>query len=432
MARFLYGIALWLALPWMFLHLWWRGRTERLYRSDIAERFGRYPSRVSRPVIWIHAVSLGETRAAQALIAQLRVRFPGHEILLTHMTATGRGAALDVPAEAVTRAWLPYDYPFAVCAFLRHFRPSLGILIETEVWFNLVEECARQRVPLLLANARMSARSEAGYLRLGGMTQTAFAALSTVGAQSESDAERLRRLGARKVVVTGNMKFDLTSDMAIQAVVSLVRRCAGPRPVVLAASTREGEERLIVDAFLGGLAIDALIVIVPRHPQRFAEVARLLETLGVTFARRSDEAPPASVSVLLGDSLGELSSYYAAADIAFIGGSLVPQGGQNLIEACAAGVPVLIGPHTFNFSLASENALAEGAAERVASPRELRAAIARLLADPERRLAMGMAGKAFCERHRGATSFTVELAAGLMNDQVAVVPMPAGSEGAQA
>ena len=432
MARFLYGIALWLALPWIFFRLLWRGRTERLYRSDIAQRFGRHPSRVSRPVIWIHAVSLGEIRAAQALIAQLRVRFPVHEILLTHMTATGRGAALDVPAEAVTRAWLPYDYPFAVRAFLRHFRPSLGVLIETEVWFNLVEECARQRVPLLLANARMSVRSEAGYLRLGGMTQTAFAALSAVGAQSESDAERLRRLGARNVVVTGNMKFDLASDMAIQAVVSLVRHCAGDRPVVLAASTREGEERLIVDALLGGPAIDALIVIVPRHPQRFAEVARLLETLGVTFARRSEEAPTESVSVLLGDSLGELPSYYASADIAFVGGSLVPQGGQNLIEACAAGVPVLIGPHTFNFSLASENAVAAAAAERVASPRELRAAIARLLADPERRLAMGMAGKAFCERHRGATSLTVELAAGLMNDQAAVVPMPTGSDGAQA
>ena len=432
MVRFLYGLALWLALPWIFIRLWWRGRTETLYRSHVGERFGRYPPRAPRPLIWIHAVSLGETRAAQALIAQLRACFPEHEILLTHMTATGRGAALEVAAGGVTRAWLPYDYPFAVRAFLRHFKPSLGILIETEVWFNLVAECARRRMPLLLANARMSARSEAGYRRLGVMAETAFAALSVVGAQSEPDAERLRRLGARHVLVTGNMKFDVLPNRAIMDVVSLVRRYAGTRPVFLAASTREGEERLILEALLAVPAIDALVVVVPRHPQRFAEVARLLETLGVTFVRRSDEASSALVSVLLGDSLGELPSYYASADIAFIGGSLVPQGGQNLIEACAAGVPVLIGPHTFNFSHASENAVASGAAERVASPGDLRVAVSRLLADPDRRLAMGAAGRAFCERHRGATSRTVELAAGLMNDQVSVVPMPAGSEGSKA
>ena len=417
MARFLYGLALWLAFPWIVARLWWRGRTEPLYRSHVAERFGRYSLRAPHPLIWIHAVSLGETRAAQALITQLRARYPAHEILLTHMTATGRGAALEVPAGELARVWLPYDYPFAVRAFLRHFRPSLGILVETEIWINLVEECARQRVPLLLANARMSARSEAGYLRLGALAAKAFGALSMTGAQSEQDAERLRRLGAQRVVVTGNMKFDLPPGRVIGGVVSLVRRHAGPRPVVLAASTREGEEKLVLEALLAEPAIDALIVVVPRHPQRFVEVARLLETLGVSFARRSEEASTASVCVLLGDSLGELPSYYAAADMAFIGGSLVPQGGQNLIEACAAGVPVLIGPHTFNFSSASDNAVAAGAAERVASPGELRAAVARLLGDPERRLAMGHAGKVFCEQHRGATSRTVELAADLMTDQ---------------
>ena len=420
MPGFLYSLALWLALPWMFVRLWWRGRTERLYRSHIAERFGRYAPRDPRSVIWIHAVSLGETRAAQSMIAQIRERFPEYEILVTHMTATGRGAALDVPLEGVTRAWLPYDYRFAVQGFLGHFRPSVGILVETEIWPNLIDECARQRVPLLLANARMSERSAAGYLRLGSLTRSAFAALSAVGAQSETDAERLRRLGAREVVVTGNMKFDFLPGRAMASVVSLVRQCAGSRPVFVAASTREGEERLILDAFLAEPGIEALIVIVPRHPQRFAEVARLLGTMGVAYARRSDgEAMAPTVAVLLGDSLGELPSYYAASDMAFVGGSLVPRGGQNLIEACAAGIPVLFGPHTFNFSQASDDAVAAGAAVRVASPGELKQAVQRLLADPDRRRAMGMAGKAFCERHRGATARTVDLVAGLLGGKPA-------------
>ena len=426
MSRIVYLLALWLALPGLFIRLWWRGRSERLYRQHIAERFGRYPPRASRPLIWIHAVSLGETRAALPMILQIRARFPGHEILLTHMTATGRGAALEMPGEAVTRAWLPYDYPFAVRSFLRHFRPSLGILVETEVWPNLVGECARRRVPLLLANARMSERSAAGYLRLGAMMQAAFAAIPAVAAQSEPDAARLRQLGAGNIVVTGNMKFDLPPDRARDDVVSLVRRIAGTRPVVLAASTREGEERLILDALLDS-EINALIVIVPRHPQRFSEVARLIETLGVDYARRSEDAPSGPVSILLGDSLGELPSYYAASDMAFVGGSLVPQGGQNLIEACAAGIPVLFGPHTFNFAQASEDAVTAGAAERVTNPQGLKEAVSRLLADTDKRLAMGMAGKAFCERHRGATARTVELAVGLVEGQASIghgEPMP--------
>ena len=415
MPRLLYLAVLWLALPGVLVRLWWRGRKEPAYRERVGERLGRYPARERRPVIWVHAVSLGETRAVQALVNLLRARYPDHEILITQMTATGRAAAKSLFGDGVTLAWLPYDYPFAVRAFLRHFRPVLGVLMETEVWFNLVRECRRAGIPLLLANARLSERSARRYRLAGGLARDAFGDLSLVAAQTGADADRLRATGARHVVVTGNMKFDIPAGEVAEGVVVLLRKCAQGRSVFLAASTREGEEAMILDALAADPIRDVLVVIVPRHPQRFGEVARILESKGVEFGVRSaGTARPCSV--LLGDSLGELASYYAVADVAFVGGSLVPLGGQNLIEACAAGVPVLIGPHTFNFSQASEQAIQAGAAERVPDAAALREAVRRLLGDPARRAAMGRAGREFCDIHRGASARTAGLIDNLLGE----------------
>lgn len=415
MANFLYNLALWLALPWVLGRLWWRGRVEPGYRRAVAERFGRYRSRGAHPVIWIHAVSIGETRAARPLVALLRSRFPDHELLITHMTATGREAAMELYGGEATLAWLPYDYPFAVRAFLRHFTPRIGILVETEVWFNLVAACRTAGVPVMLANARMSERSARGYEIVRALSRDVFSSLSAVAAQTDADAARLRTLGARDVVVTGNMKFDVDPVDASGELAALLRRHAGARRIFLAASTREGEEKLIFEALRAHPIDGSLIVVVPRHPQRFADVARLLESLGIPYARRTDDRDAgAEAVVLLGDSLGELPSYYASADVAFVGGSLLPFGGQNLIEACAAGVPVLVGPHTYNFSQASKEAIEAGAAERVPDAGGLVEAVRRLLGDETTRRAMGYAGRAFCTRHRGAAVQTLVLAEGLL------------------
>jgi 3-deoxy-D-manno-octulosonic-acid transferase len=403
--RVLYNALLWAALPFLPLRLAWRARRQPEYLQHVGERFGRYPPAPPQPVIWIHAVSVGETRAAAPLVSALLERHPGHAIVMTHMTPTGRAAGEQLFGDRVIRAYLPWDYPFAVARFLRHFRPRLGLLMETEVWFNLVEGCRDAGVPLYLVNARLSERSARGYRRLGRLAREAFGGLSGVLAQTEADAQRLASVGASEVEVTGNLKFDLTPPPAQRELGARLRAAFGAqRPVWLAASTREGEEERVLDAHAALDVPGALLVLVPRHPQRFDDVARLLERRGVAFRRRSQDAPvPADVAVVLGDSMGELFAYYACADVAFVGGSLLPLGGQNLIEACAVGTPVLVGPHTFNFEEAARLAIEAGAALRVADPAELARVAGALLADPVRRAAMAAAGRAFAGRHRGAT-----------------------------
>jgi 3-deoxy-D-manno-octulosonic-acid transferase len=300
-------------------------------------------------------------------------------------------------------AWLPYDYPSAVRRFLRHFRPRLGILMETEIWFHLVAECGRSGIPLLLANARMSARSARGYALAGPLARSALRGLSAVAAQTAEDADRLRSLGAHEVEITGNLKFDVAPAPGSDALAAQFRQWLGGRLALLAASTREGEEELLLDALEPGALGDAVVVIVPRHPQRFDAVARLLAERGLKFARRSAGGSVArDCSVVLGDSMGEMAAYYRACDVAFVGGSLLAHGGQNLIEACAAGVPVIVGPYTYNFAQAADSAVAAGAALRVASAEEAIRQARSLLRDPGLRERMGKAGIAFCEVHRGA------------------------------
>jgi 3-deoxy-D-manno-octulosonic-acid transferase len=406
--RTLYTLLWYLVLPWLPLRLWWRGRREPGYRAFIGERFGRYDVRAAtagHDVLWIHAVSLGETRAAAPLIARIARDRPHSLILLTHMTATGREAGRALYGDRVVQAWLPYDVPFAVRAFLDRFAPRAGMLMETEVWPNLIAECGHRGLPVFLVNARLSERSRAGYARFASLTRPMFAALAGVAAQTRSDAVRLRAAGASEVEETGNLKFDVDAPAAARKLGRDLRsRFGAGRPLWLAASTRDGEESLLLDAIArDGLPPGTLTVIVPRHPQRFGAVAQLLAERGIAFVRRSaDGNVPADVNVVLGDSLGELMAYYTAADVAFVGGSLLPLGGQNLIESIASGTPTLVGPHTFNFAEATAQAIAAQAAVRVADADSLVAEVAGLLGDPARRARMREAGITFHAAHRGA------------------------------
>jgi 3-deoxy-D-manno-octulosonic-acid transferase len=411
-----YCLLLWLLFPWALGHLWWRGRHQPGYREHIAERFGWFQVRPTRPVIWLHAVSVGETRAAEPLVRALAARYPGRELLLTQMTPTGREAAQQLFGDMATIVYLPYDYPGAVARFLAHFRPCLGILMETEIWFNLVAGCTRLGVPLLLANARMSERSARGYQLAAPLTRAALARIAVVGAQTREDAERLERLGARGVEVTGNLKFDVIPAPRLLALGAELRRRIGSRPVLLAASTREGEEELVLDAF-SRISIEDLLL---RHPQRFDAVAALLERRKLSYVRRSDDRPVwPGCRVLLGDSMGEMAAYYAACDLAFIGGSLLPYGGQNLIEACAVGRPLLFGPYMHNFAEASRLALAAGAAAEVADAATLGQRARELLGDQASLARMAQAALAVSRAHQGATARTLAICERLLQERQA-------------
>lgn len=402
--RLLYS-ALWLVLlPFAFLHLLRRAWRQPEYLRHWGERLGWAPL-CDKPVIWVHAVSVGETRAAAPLVKALRARYPGHVLLLTHTTPTGRETGRELFGDSVIQAYLPYDFPLFVARFLGRVRPVLGVIMETEVWPNLFAAAARQRIPLYLVNARLSEKSARGYARFRFLTAPALRSLQGVAAQTEDDARRLREVGAERVAVAGNVKFDVTPPADSEAKATDLRARFSGRFVFLAASTREGEEALILDALGDQAAADLLLLLVPRHPQRFAEVARLLEERRLPFVRRSEGATPnPRTRVFLGDSMGELAAYYRAADVAYVGGSLLPLGGQNLIEAAAAGCPALIGPHTFNFTEAAEQAVARGAALRVADAAELVAQVERLARTPEIRAAMRTAGLAFAAENRGATA----------------------------
>src|SRR5256885_2363537 len=392
-----YRLLLWFAFPFVLARLWWRGRHEPGYRQNIAERFGFYRGTPARPVIWLHAVSVGETRAAEPLLRALRTRHPACDLLITQMTATGREAAQQLFGGAVRVAWLPYDYPSAVRRFLRSFRPRLGILMETEIWFHLVGECQRSGVPLLLANARMSAKSARGYATVAPLVRVALGGLSAVAAQTTDDAERLRSLGAGEVQVTGNLKFDAHPSARSESLAAQFRYRFGGRAVLLAASTREGEEELLLDALEHNSLGDALLVIVPRHPQRFESVAQLLASRGLKFIRRSTNAPlDADCGIVLGDSMGEMAAYYRACDLAFVGGSLLTYGGHHPFAACAAGVPVLIGPYTYNFAQAAESAVAAGAAGGGQNAQKMKPLGPTQPHGPGRAERMGKTGDAFC------------------------------------
>lgn len=400
--RTLYTWLLYAALPWILARLWWRGRREPGYREAIGERFGWSELEPRPRLLWLHAVSVGEVRAGAPLVRALQREYPDHDVLITCLTASGRETVKQVYGESVLLAYLPYDYPRAVRRFLEHFRPRLGVLVETEIWPNLIDACRQYNVPVMLANARMSQRSARGYQRLGWLTRPAFGALAATCAQGPADARRLALLGANGVSVAGSLKFDIEPDPAKAQEGRALRATLGGRKVLLFASTRDGEEARLLEA--SGAADDGtLLVLVPRHQQRFDAVAALVERLGFAVARRSrGEAPRMGRSLYLGDTMGEMAFYYALADVAVIGGSFEPLGGQNLIEACAAGVPVIAGPHMFNFADVTRLAVRARAAVQVSDAAAALGVARSLLADAERRTRMGDAGKRLCERHRGA------------------------------
>lgn len=443
-SRLAYTLAVLALLPWALVHLLWRARKQHEYLRHWGERFGCGSAANVQdspaPTIWLHAVSVGETRAAQPLVAALCERHPGHRILFTHTTPTGRATSEALFGDSVERIYLPYDTPWAMRRFLRQYRPRLGLIMETELWPNLVAACRQADTPLLLVNARMSQRSARRYARFPALTREALQGLAAIGAQSALDASRLEALGAHRVTVTGNIKFDIAAPPPQLELGREFRAGYGNRPVWLAASTREGEEALILDAWQrGNPAAEAglrnvpetppddqpggpyppgrdraaaLLVIVPRHPQRFNEVVRLATERGFSVQRRSDNAPIASTTqVLIGDSMGEMFAFHASADVAFIGGSLLDFGSQNLIEAAACGTPILIGPSTRNFAEAAREAIACGAALSIRDAEDLVSQANALLSDSDRRQQMSAAGRKFAERHRGATDKTLALIA---------------------
>lgn len=415
MSRNLYTFLLYLLLPFTPLKLLWRARKQPEYLAHWRERYGFYTKLSKKPVIWLHCVSVGETRAAEPLIKALLTQYPKHEVLLTHTTPTGRATSEQLFGDKVTRVYLPYDLPFAVKRFLKHYKPVIGVLMETELWFNLINNCKQQKIPLLLVNARLSEKSAHGYSKLGKLVNQGLQSLTAVAAQSAQDAARLQSLGATNVSVIGNIKFDVAPHADAVTQGKLLRASLGnARPVFLAASTRDGEEALILAAVAHANIPDLLTVIVPRHPQRFDEVAELLKKNSLNFVRRSslngnNISVNPHISFVLGDSMGEMFTYYASCDVAFIGGSLLPLGGQNLIEACSMGKPVLIGPHTFNFEQATEMAIAAGAAQRVQNSNELAQHLQALFADTHTQQAMGAAALRFSNESRGATQRTLDL-----------------------
>ena len=417
MNRLLYSLLFYLAQPLVWLRLACRARKQPEYLQHIGERYGFYPTKPRAPLLWLHVVSVGETRAAEPLIKALLARYPEHGLLLTHMTPTGRAVGAELIAKLGSRlhqAYLPYDLPDACARFLAHYRPDFGLLMETELWPNLIAKAKAHGIPLALVNARLSARSLRGYQRFLPLIRPAVAALDLVAAQTADDAERLAQLGARAPQVCGNIKFDVTPPADKINLGQQWRAALGTRPVWLCACTREGEEAPLLDAYQKLDRPELLLLIVPRHPQRFGEVAAAIAARQLAHKRRSqNEFPAGETRVWLGDSMGEMAAYYALADIALVCGSLKPLGGHNLIEAAACDCPALVGPHTFNFAQATEDALACGAARRVNDADAAATVASRLLANDgsgqEALAAMRRAATEFSAAHRGATARTLSL-----------------------
>lgn len=413
-----YAGLLQLLTPFYLLRLWRRGTQEPLYRQALAERLGFFSSRTAPGRLWIHAVSLGETRAASALIAALREREPGLRILLTQSTATGREAAQALLRDGDALAWLPYDTPGAVRRFLRHWQPRLGVLMETEVWPTLQREAEAAGVKMVLANARLSEKSLRQGRRFAALLRPAAQRMTLALAQTEADAERIRMMGTARVEVAGNLKYDIAVDPGLIARGKAWAAQLG-RPVLMLAVSREGEEQALLDEWLKRPAPRPLLAIVPRHPQRFDEIAGLIAATGLKLARRSSWAdePPAealAADVWLGDSMREMPLYYGLASVALLGGSFEPLGGQNLIEAAACGCPVLAGPHTFNFAEATELALAAGAARRCAALNDAVRVGLGLCAEVGERAAMGQKALTFSAAHRGAAARMADALMALM------------------
>jgi len=409
-------IVVYLLLPYAIGNLIWRGLRYPKYWHRWPERFGFVAALRGRRILWVHAVSVGEVRSAAPLVASLVERYREHRVVVTTMTPTGSQQVRELFGERVSHCYVPYDFPDAVRRFLDRVRPEAAVIAETEFWPNIFAECGRRRIPLLLVNGRVSQASLRGYLRVPGIARAMLSNADLLCAQTRVDAQRLRNLGAaeRLIHVTGNLKFDVELPIDLLEEARALRGHWGrERPVWIAASTHPGEERKVLEAFarLKRQYRDLLLVLVPRHPERFQAVARLCRKHRFTVALRSRTAGtlPAGTEVLVGDTMGELQRLYAAADVAFIGGSLVPHGGQNLLEACAVEVPVVFGPHMFHFEEISAMALERGAARQVLDVAGLTDAVALYFEQPGLRRAAGRAAHTLVTDNRGALARTLAL-----------------------
>jgi 3-deoxy-D-manno-octulosonic-acid transferase len=408
--RFVYSTLLYLAMPLVLLHLAWRGFRERGYWRRVHERFGFARRRHEGVAVWVHAVSVGESLAALPLIRRLLERNPAQSVLVTTTTPSGAERVRAAFGDKVVHAYAPYDLPGAVGRFLDRLRPRRMIVMETELWPNLYRALGRRHVPIVIANARLSPRSMGRYRRVRGLVAETLSHCAVIAAQSAADAERFRALGANpaRVHTLGNLKFDLEMPEDLVAAGRALRaRWGAGRPVWIAASTHEGEEEAALRAHRILLARfrQAVLILVPRHPQRFDAVARLAEASGLRTLRRSALSVPTAEldpQVLVGDSMGELPMYFGAADVAFVGGSLVEVGGHNVLEPAALGLPVVFGPYMFNFEQARALLLEHRAARQIEGLLQLEPAVSALFHDPQQREAMGRAGRGVLQANRGA------------------------------
>jgi 3-deoxy-D-manno-octulosonic-acid transferase len=406
--RYLYTIAFTLLVPIYLLRLYWRGFRSPAYRERWYERFGLFEPAARQGGIWVHAVSVGEVLAVARLVRQLLERYPALPVLITTATPTGAERVEALFGDEVEHRYAPVDLPWVVRRFLRAYRPRLLILVETEIWPNLIHHAKQGEVPILLANARLSSRSARRYHRVAGLTREALRDITVIAPHGEADAERFTVLGARanQVAVTGSIKFDIHLPGSLREHADVMRRdWGGQRPIWIAASTHEGEDEMILraHALVRQRIPEALLVLVPRHPERFARVAQLVEEAGFSLVRRSEQRPcNEDTAVFLGDSMGELTLFMGASDLAFIGGSLVPHGGHNILEAAAQGVAVVFGPHMFNFSEICELFLAQKAALQVDSVDALARQVSEWLGDASERSRLGEKGRALVDSNRGA------------------------------
>ncbi len=422
--RHIYSLLLYLIMPLVVVRLYWRSLKSPAYRERWLERFGWFDSPLSDGCIWLHAVSVGEVQAAAQLVRRLLADYPELPLVITTTTPTGAKQVESLFGQDVFHHYAPYDAPWVVKTFFDRLQPRLLILIETEIWPNLLHECRQRNIPSLLANARMSTRSALRYRRLAGLTRETLQNISLIAAQGQMDADRFQVLGTRpgQVEVTGSVKFDIKLPASLREQADVMRRDWGQaRPVWVAASTHEGEDELVLAAHakVRETLPESLLVLVPRHPERFDRVAELAISAGFDLVRRSEQRPcRTETAVFLGDSMGELAMFLGAADMAFIGGSLVPHGGHNILEAAAQGVPVVFGPHMFNFAEISRLFLDRGAAREVVTAEVLAGVSARWLSDASERSQVGERGRDLVEQNRGAMQRLMDIVARLFSETV--------------
>ena len=401
--------------PFVVLIIIWKGLTNRAYWERVEERFGFGRSRTERRAIWIHAVSVGEVMAASTMVGELLERYPHLPLVITTVTPTGARRVIDLFGDRVIHSYIPYDMPGAVRRFFDRFNPRLAVIMETELWPNLYNECGSRKVPLVLANARVSPRSVYRYRRFVGLFSETLSHGIVIAAQSQRDADRFRWIGAppERTHVVGNIKFDLELPRDLIAKGREFREVhAQRRPVWIAASTHEGEEDEVIEAHRRVVETtpDALLILVPRHPERFQAVATMLSRRRISYVTRSSAGRcEPKTQVFLGDTLGELTMFYAAADVAFVGGSLVPVGGHNALEPAAMGLPILTGPYTFNAEDIAEMLQEAKAAFQIADAQELSQQVSALLSDPALRARCGQAGRQTVADNRGALARLLEL-----------------------